>query len=113
MSEKENILIHTYEFVKMLIPVINKLPRDHKFVLGDRVINRSVDVLELFLEAYYTARPQKAPLLARANISVEILRYHIRLLFELRLISTSQYERLTGVLADIGRQCGGWLKALA
>jgi hypothetical protein len=33
------IIQKTYDLIKWYIPILNRLPRDHKFMLGDRMIN--------------------------------------------------------------------------
>ena len=32
------IVQKTYDLVKWYVPILNKLPRDHRFLLGDRII---------------------------------------------------------------------------
>jgi hypothetical protein len=33
------IIQKTYDLIQWYIPILNRLPRDHKFMLGDRMIN--------------------------------------------------------------------------
>lgn len=58
------------DLIKWLLPQIAKLPRSHKFTLGDRIINLSLDVLELLIEATYTQKKQQ--ILRQSNLKVEI-----------------------------------------
>lgn len=53
---KENIIEEFYGFVKYLLPIVNKFPRTQKFILGDRINNKVLDIHELYIEAYYTPR---------------------------------------------------------
>lgn len=46
MAEKETVLTKTYDLLLYLIPVLTKFPRNHKFLLGDRIENTVLDVLE-------------------------------------------------------------------
>ena len=39
MAQAESILTLAYDFLLYLIPALSKLPRDHKFNLGDRIQN--------------------------------------------------------------------------
>ena len=60
MAEKEDILTKTYDLLLYLIPLVSRLPRNHKFTLGDRIENLLLDVLQAGIEAYYTGhRPIK------------------------------------------------------
>ncbi len=54
MAEKETIVTKMYDLVKYLMPIINRFPRDYKFTLGDRITNLVLDLLEKYIEAYYT-----------------------------------------------------------
>jgi len=40
------IVQKTYDLVKWYVPILNKLPRDHKSLLGDRIITGLYDLLE-------------------------------------------------------------------
>lgn len=58
MAEKETIVTKMYDLVKYLIPVVNRFPRDYKFTLGDRITQLVLDLLEHYVEAYYTTNRQ-------------------------------------------------------
>jgi hypothetical protein len=53
MAESDNILTKLQDLLLYMIPQLNKFPRDQKFVLGDRIENKLLDVQELCLRAYY------------------------------------------------------------
>jgi hypothetical protein len=44
-----------YRFLEWLVPTVEKFPRAQKFLLGDRVQQTALDVLEDLIEATYTA----------------------------------------------------------
>lgn len=105
-------MIKAYEFLKMMIPVIGKFPRDQKFLIGDRMQNLITDILELLIEAYYVPRVEKKPILAKVNIKLEKLRYFLRLSYELGYYHSRQYRQFIERVQEIGRMTGGWLKSL-
>ena len=55
---------------------VEKFPRSQKFTLGDRIVNISLDILDTLVEATYTRK--RLPLLHKANVQLEKLRYLIR-----------------------------------
>ncbi len=112
MKDDQNttVLTETYELLNELITVLGKFPRDQRFLLGDRIQNMVSDVLELLIEAFYLPRTQKAPHLQKVNITLEKLRYFIRLAHQRNYLSTGKYKQLSEHLNSIGRQVGGWLK---
>lgn len=40
------VIQKTYDLVKWYIPILNRLPRDHRFTLGERMINGLYNLLE-------------------------------------------------------------------
>ena len=49
MAESDNILTKMQDLLVYLIPQLNKFPRDQKFVLGDRIETKLLDVQEFCL----------------------------------------------------------------
>lgn len=108
----ETILTKSFDFLKVFLPALAKLPKNYKFNLGDRAQTVATEMMELLVEAYYSTPERKRDLLTRANIKIEILRRYLRLIFELGLHTSSLYGRLSESLDEIGRMNGGWLKSL-
>lgn len=48
------VIQKTYDLVKWYVPVLNRLPRDHRFTLGERIINGLYDLLEGLILARYS-----------------------------------------------------------
>jgi hypothetical protein len=88
---------------------VEKFPRSQKFVLGDRIENAALDMIEGLIEATYTG--DRKPILRRVNLLVEKQRYLIRLAMTLRHLDLRRYEFAARSLDEIGRLVGGWAKA--
>ena len=113
-TSKENIITHTYDLLLYIIPQLSKYPRSQKFLLADKIQVKLMEVLEMFIQAYYTSyQGEKRDLLKAANIKLEQLRYLIRLSKDLKCISIKQYEHIQKQVNEVGKQCGGWLKILS
>ena len=97
-----------YDVIKWLIPQVAKLPRSHKFTLGDRITNLALDVLMLLVEAQYIH--QKLELLRQANRKLEQLRYLLRLCKDLELFSIKSYAYISREINETGKSIGGWVK---
>jgi len=41
-----SVIQKTYDCIKWYVPIIERLPKTHKFTLGDRIINQLYDLLE-------------------------------------------------------------------
>ncbi len=55
-AEKENVITHTYDLLKYIIPQLEKFPRSQKFVLADKIQLLLMDILGKLIEAYYGER---------------------------------------------------------
>ena len=55
-----------YDVILWLLGRVEKFPRSQKFTLGDRVVNVSLNILDLLIEATYTRK--RLSLLQKANV---------------------------------------------
>ncbi|QFS51275.1 diversity-generating retroelement protein Avd [Nostoc sphaeroides] len=90
------------------MPIIERLPKIHKFSLGDRIINQLYDLLEGLIKAKYAKN--KLPQLESLNTELDILRYQTRMLLDFNKISVERYEYAIKLLDEIGIELGGWIK---
>jgi hypothetical protein len=68
--------------------------------------------MESVVEAFYSPKPAKAPLLKKVNINLEILRQLIRYLLESKAHDIRKHEHLNRMVDELGISIGGWLKML-
>ncbi|MBD2136447.1 diversity-generating retroelement protein Avd [Anabaena sp. FACHB-1237] len=107
MSEL-SIIQKTYDLIKWYVPIINRLPKEHKFTLGDRMINSLYELLDGLIIARYAK--EKLTKLEVLNSQLDILRYQTRLLLDFQLIPGHRYEYVGKSINDIGMELGGWIK---
>lgn len=102
------IIQKMYDFALWYVPILNRLPRDHKFALGERMIQGIYETLEVLIQAQFAQN--KTALLQSANPKIAVLRYQTRLLLDFRLMNESRYEHAAKQLHSIGTDLGGWIK---
>lgn len=102
------IITKAFDLCREITQRTRKLPRDLKFVLGDRILTTTYDVFDLLLEAKYSK--SKKEILTHVNLLLERLRFQIRLCVEEQLISVRQYEYVAGIIDELGRMTGGWIR---
>jgi hypothetical protein len=103
------IIQKTYDLVKWYVPILNKLPRDHRFTLGERIINGLYELLEGLIAARYS-RSNKLEALEQLNTRLDLLRHQTRLLLDFELMATDRYEYVGKLINEIGVELGGWIK---
>ncbi|NEP16474.1 MAG: diversity-generating retroelement protein Avd [Leptolyngbya sp. SIO4C1] len=109
--EELPIIQKTYDLIKWYVPILNRLPRDHRFTLGDRMITGLYTLLEDLIQARYTRN--RLDRLKAINSSLDILRYQTRLLLDFELVQPRRYEYASTLINDIGTDLGGWMKQQA
>ena len=106
--EELSIIQKTYDLIKWYVPILNRLPRDHKFILGDRMITGLYDLLERLIQAKYAK--EKLTLLESLNSSLAVLRHQTRLLLDFELVKAERYEYASKLINEVGIELGGWIK---
>jgi hypothetical protein len=101
------IVQKTYDLIQWYVPILNRLPRDHKFGLGDRMIVVLYELLEGFVTARYASN--KLAVLQPLSGKLDILQYQTRLLLDFQLVEVQRYEYASRLLDELGRQLTGWL----
>jgi hypothetical protein len=97
-----------YQLLLWLIPTLEKFPRSQKFLLGDRLQNEALAVLDDLISATYTR--EREPHLRAANLGLEKMRFGVRLSKDLRHLDLKAYEHAARAIDEVGRMVGGWIK---
>ena len=87
----------------------SRFPRNHRFVLGERIERNLYNLLETLIAAKYTKSRQR--LLEEANLSLEVLRFQMRLAKDLQCLKVESYVFAARSIDEIGRLIGGWLRS--
>ena len=107
-NEPPILLVKWYDVTKWLLDRVDSFPKNQRFIFGQRLADRAMNVLELLVEAAYSSR--KADLLARANRDIEVLRWLVRMAMDRKILTPRQYEHCCMCLNECGRMVGGWWK---
>ncbi len=102
------IIQKVYDLIQWYVPILNRLPRNYKYQLGDRVSQNLCDILEALIAAKYAQ--DKLAQLQGINVKLEILRHQIRMLRDFGKMSIDRYEYVSKKTNEIGTELGGWIK---
>ena len=103
------VITKTYDLILWSCNHTGKFPRNHRFVLGERIERNLYDLLETLIQAKYTK--QRQPLLEKANLMLEILRFQIRLAKDLQCFKVESYGFAAKAIDEIGKLVGGWIRS--
>ncbi len=111
MKKHEELIVitKTYDLILWSCHHTGEFPRNHRFVLGERIEGNLYDLLEALIQAKYTR--QRQALLERANLILEVLRFQMRLAKDLQCLKVDSYAFASKSINEIGQLVGGWLKS--
>lgn len=80
--------------------------------MGDKIDARFLNVLELVSIAAYQSQANKLTTLDRAIMAIDILKFLLRVSWELNILDDKKYTTLSEGVQEVGRQTGGWKKGI-
>ncbi len=102
------VIQKAYDLILWYVPILNRLPRDQKFALGDRIVSSLYDLHEGLILARYDK--QRIARLEPLNGKLDVLRHQTRLLLDFNLINAERYHHAAKLINELGTELGGWLK---
>ena len=109
--ETQAIYQAIHDLALWLTPHVGKWAKWVRPTLGQQVLDCSLGVFRACVSAYASPRPQRLQHLQRASAELDGLRMLLRLSVSLRLTSIKQFEHASGLVAEVGKQLGGWISA--
>ncbi len=110
VSESFIILNKVFDMIGYAYPALAQYPKSEKFGLVTDIKHILDEMLELTIEAqkkYY-----KKTTLQELDVCIAKLKAYIRLSFNLRFLPMHKYEVWSGMVVEIGKMLGGWLKTV-
>lgn len=89
--------------------IVRHLPKEHKFGLGQDIIDRNWELIDLFIAAQMGAGGNKNAIVTKLSQQFDSFKLRIRFLSELELISLRQATRLSADIVEIGNMIGRWI----
>ena len=83
------VITKTYDLILWSCNHTGRFPRSHRFVLSERIERYMYNLLETLIRAKYTKNRQR--LLEDANLTLEILRFQMRLAKDLQCLKVESY----------------------
>jgi hypothetical protein len=98
------------EITHWVIERVAKMPREHKFAIGERLVDGCLDVTCALVEATYVR--DKLGLLAQASRALVRARVLARLANRSKLLSHDQLAHFERETVSVGRMVGGWTRSV-
>ncbi|MBK8871736.1 MAG: four helix bundle protein [Elusimicrobia bacterium] len=107
------IVERMYEVNKWLLQKVGKFPRDQRLLLGQRLMQKSLDIQEALVAAALKGKgEEKSRILADISLALEQVRYLLRLARDSRCLNQDSWFFCVKNLMEIGKMLGGWMKSV-
>lgn len=107
------ILKKSYDLYKTFHEYRKVVSKADRFSIYDRSECAIIDIIESLIEAGYIFKSNKIAVLERASLKLNLLRFFIRLMKEIKAIDSKKYVTLQTTIDEIGRMLGGWIRSSA
>lgn len=107
------VFTRCYDLLAWLMPRAEKFPRAFRFSVTQRLMDAALDLQEALLQAQTERDGARLAALRSADAALARLRLYLRLAHHWRWLNAGQFGHVSGIVAEIGRLLGGWLKQAA
>jgi hypothetical protein len=80
--------------------------------LGGRIDGLFLETLEYAVTAQYLKKDKKLVWIVKASSKLDMLKFFLRLAWEIKALDNKKYITLSEKLDEAGRQLGGWLASI-
>jgi len=108
--EKLIIFQKIYDFLLWLYPLINRIPKSHRLILGRSMEEEGIKILLLSIEANKLKDNSRKIIQQQMSDELDKLRILIRLTKDLHFMSIAQYQHAAEKINEIGKILYGWMK---
>lgn len=114
-----NIQQKIEDMIDYAAPIIQRWPKLHRYTLGERILNQMYAIAELCEAA--NRKQHKYTTMQDMDVKLAVLQQMVRRANRIRyqnrehsaqLLDNHKYEVYSGMIIEIGRMLGGWMKAV-
>lgn len=113
-KSKSNLVIYQkyIELIYYTNNIVRKYPKSETFALVKEIKSTLYDGLKSLIYGIKTYRTQdKLKYLNELDVSLSLLKIHIRLSYKYKYISNQNYSTWSSLVTDICNMLGGWINS--
>jgi hypothetical protein len=107
------IIRHLVEAYKIWHEFLPHVPKDSRYTLGIKIDRALIATVEFLFLAGYTKKEQKLPYLERAATQLDLTKFFLQILWEIKGLDDKKYITLSEKLTEGGNMLGGWMRQTA
>ncbi len=105
------ILKKSYDLYKAFHEYRKLVPKAERFTIYEQCERTLLDIIEHLFEVGQRKGVDKAAILEKVSVKLNLLRFLIRLMKETKSLDTKKYIVLQEMIDEIGRMLGGWIRS--
>lgn len=106
-------MIHNVcELYKLSSACLKTFPKQERYSLGKRIEETTLEILEFLLSASFAQKFRKSEILRKASDKNDLLKYLMRIAYEIKCLNVKKYIALEEKVVEIGKMIGGWIKSI-
>ncbi len=105
-------LLKTKTAYSVWFKIYNDFPKAHRYILGGKIEDYFLGLLENIFISIYLAPEQKIPRLVIAISKLDGVKFFLQIAWENKCLKDDRYSTLSEKLEEIGKMLGGWKKGL-
>ncbi|WP_304430138.1 diversity-generating retroelement protein Avd [Faecalibaculum rodentium] len=109
--QKSDLLIQQriYDMILYAYPSLEQMPKSQKFSLAQDMKLCMDRIMRLTITA--NKKYTKRTTLQELDVEIAALKIYLRIAYDLRYLPPKKYEVWTGMLIEIGKMVGGWIRS--
>lgn len=109
--QKGDLLIQQkiYDMILYAYPALEQMPKSQKFSLAQDMKHCMNEIMRLTITA--NKKYTKRTTLQQLDVEVAALKVYLRIAYDLRYLPPKKYEVWSGLLVEIGKMVGGWIRS--
>jgi hypothetical protein len=85
-----------------------KIPKIHRYTLGQKIDGLFVDIIEMIAQASFLNKNEKQPYIKVAIRKLDTLKIFLMIMWETKNLDNKKYIHLSEKLDIAGKMLGGW-----
>jgi len=108
---KDDFLIFqkAYDFITVIFPIITKMPKDHRFILGQQMEDKTLQIADMIILVNKLDTNMRKKYFSKFSDMFDILMIRVRLSRDLKLITERQYMRIMEKENELIKLIYNWL----
>ena len=98
-----------YDMILYAYPALEQMPKSQKFSLAQDMKHCMDKIMRLTISA--NKKYTKRTTLQELDVEIAALKIYLRIAYDLRYIPPKKYEVWSGMMVEIGKMVGGWIKS--